>query len=101
MDIELVSIEEADAPDAFRVLFDVIYAGETWCRSLVCIGSDLSAQLGREEPVLIRTARDALLELLVVESVPVSFQLRLSAAGCTVVARGNPRANLGGATSPR
>ena len=37
MDIELVSIEEAEPPDAFAVTFDVIYAGETWCRSLVCV----------------------------------------------------------------
>ncbi len=35
MDIEFVSIQEAEPPDAFSVAFDVIYAGETWCRSLV------------------------------------------------------------------
>ncbi len=38
-DIELVSVEQAGFPDAFTVTFDVIYAGETWCRSVVGVGS--------------------------------------------------------------
>jgi len=35
MDIELVSAGEEEPPDAYAVAFDVIYSGETWCRSLV------------------------------------------------------------------
>jgi len=90
MDIELVSIEEAEPPDAFHVSFDVIYSGETWCRSLVTVGGDVATRQGWEERVAVRAARDALLELLALELVPVSFHLRLSDEGCTVLARGMP-----------
>jgi hypothetical protein len=90
MDIELVSIQEAELPDAFCVAFDVIYAGETWCRSLVSVGADVAASLEREERAVVRAARDALLELLAVEAAPVSFHLRLTGERCMVLARGRP-----------
>jgi hypothetical protein len=90
MDIELVSIQEAELPDAFHVTFDVIYAGETWCRSLVSVGADVAARLDREEREVVRAARDALLDLLAVEAAPVSFHLHLGGGGCSVLARGHP-----------
>ena len=90
MDIELVSIAEAELPDAFCVAFDVIYAGETWCRSLVSVSAEVAASLEREERAVVRAAREALLDLLSVEAGPVSFHLRLADEGCTVLARGRP-----------
>lgn len=90
MDVELVSIDEAEPPDAFEVAFDVIYAGETWCRSLVCVETAVAAQLERDERAVIGAARDALLELLAVEAAPVSFHLRLAPEGVTILARGTP-----------
>ena len=89
-DIELVAVEEAAFPDAFTVTFDVIYAGETWCRSVVEVGSAPAAELGYDERAIVGAARDALLELLVVEAVPVSFHLHLGPAGSTVLARATP-----------
>ncbi len=91
MDIELVSIAEGDPPDAYTVTFDVVYSGETWCRSMVGVGSAIAVRQGREEPAMIRLARDALLELLAAEPEPVSFQLRLTPDGTTVLARAVPR----------
>jgi hypothetical protein len=85
-----VSVERADFPDAFSVAFDVIYAGETWCRSVVEIGSALAAHLGYDERAVAGAARDALLDLLVVEVVPVSFHLHLGPARATVLARATP-----------
>ncbi len=90
MDVGLVSIEEAEPPEAFQVTFDVIYAGETWCRSLVTVGTDVAARLEREERGVVRAARDALLDLLAVETGPVSFHLHLGDDGSTVLARGRP-----------
>lgn len=90
MDIELVSIQEAEPPDAYAVAFDVIYGGETWCRSLVWVESALAARLEREERAVVVAARDALLELLALEVLPVSLEVRLAAEGCTVLARGVP-----------
>ena len=49
MDIELVSIQEAEPPGAYSVAFDVIYAGETWRRSIVDLDKAGSARLGRDE----------------------------------------------------
>jgi hypothetical protein len=92
MDIELVSIDEAEPPDVFAVTFDVIYAGETWCRSLVRVESAVAARLERDERAVIGAARDALLELLAVEAAPVSFHLRLGTEGSTVLARAAPGA---------
>lgn len=92
MDIELVSIDEAEPPDSFTVTFDVIYAGETWCRSLVRIETAAAARLERDERAVIGAARDALLELLAVEAAPVSFHLRLGTEGSTVLARAAPGA---------
>jgi len=90
MDIELVSIEEAEPPDAFSVAFDVIYAGETWCRSIVEVDAVLAARLERDEYAVMRAAREALLDLLAGESTPVSYQLRLGETGVTMLARGTP-----------
>jgi hypothetical protein len=90
MDIEFVAIDEAEYPDAFAVVFDVIYAGETWCRSLVWVGSDAAAAADRDERAVISAARNALLDALASESVPVSLQLRVGLDGSVVVARGTP-----------
>ena len=90
MDIELVSIDVEEPPDAHAVAFDVIYPGETWCRSLVRLSPDLAADLGQEEGRMIAAARDALLELLDLEAQPVSFDLRLTVDGTVVLARANP-----------
>jgi hypothetical protein len=89
-DIELVSIREAEAPNAFSVAFDVIYAGETWCRSVVDIDTAGAARLGRDEQAVVRAAREALLDLLVMEPAPVSFHLHLGAQGLAVLAKARP-----------
>ena len=90
MDIELVSLDEAESPDAFAVSFDVIYAGETWCRSLVCIDDNTANRLGRDERAVVNAAREALLGLLAVETVPVSFHLAVGIDGTVVLARATP-----------
>lgn len=90
MDIELVSAGEEEPPDAYAVAFDVIYSGETWCRSLVRLSPDIAARLDREEASMIARARDALLELLELEARPVSFDMRITAAGTLVLARAYP-----------
>ena len=90
MDIELVSIQEAEPPDAYAAAFDVIYAGETWCRSLVSVDTAAAACMGRDEYEMVRAARGALLDLLAVETVPVSLHLRLGIDGVAVLARGRP-----------
>lgn len=90
MDIEFVSIQEAEPPDAFSVAFDVIYAGETWCRSIVDVDTTASAQQDRDEQAIVRAAREALLELLDVEPAPVSFHLRLATDGTAVLAKARP-----------
>jgi hypothetical protein len=90
MDIELVSIQEAEAPDGFSVAFDVIYAGETWCRSVIDVDSLGSARLGRDEQAIVRAAREALLDLLVMEPAPVSFHLQLGGEGLAVLAKARP-----------
>ena len=91
MDIELVSVREAEPPDAYSVAFDVIYAGETWCRSIVDVDTAGSARLGRDEQAVVRAARGALLDLLVMEPAPVSFHLKLGADGLMVLAKARPR----------
>ena len=90
IDVELVSIREAEPPDAFAVAFDVIYPGETWCRSQVSVDTATAARLGRDEYAVVRAAREALLDLLAPEPAPVSFHLRLTPEGVTVLARGTP-----------
>lgn len=89
-DIELVAIEPAEPPDAYATAFDVIYAGETWCRSVVLVDATVAAAVERERPAVISAARDALLALLQYEPAPVSFCLRLTAEGTVVLARGSP-----------
>jgi hypothetical protein len=90
MDIEFVSILEAEPPDAFSVAFDVIYAGETWCRSIVDMDTAGAARLGRDEQLVVRAARETLLDLLVAEPAPVSFHIRLGAEGSEVLAKRRP-----------
>jgi hypothetical protein len=90
MDIEFVSIVEAEPPDAFSVAFDVIYAGETWCRSIVDVDATCAARLSRDEYAVVRAAREALLDLLIMEPAPVSFQVRLGTEGPAVLAKGRP-----------
>jgi hypothetical protein len=90
MDVELVSIVDGESLDAYTVTFDVIYSGETWCRSIVGVDGAVAAGLEREEYEIVRAARDALLELLAAEAEPVSFQLRLASDGTTVLARATP-----------
>lgn len=89
-DIEFVWLQQVEPPDAYAVAFDVIYAGETWCRSLVTVERAVAARLEWDERAVIGAARDALLELLGVEAAPVSFHLRLTTEGCAVLARGTP-----------
>ena len=89
-DVELVSIVDSEAADAYTVTFDVIYSGETWCRSTVGVDAAVAAQVERDEYAIIRTARDALLELLATEAGPVSFQLQLALDGTTIIARAAP-----------
>jgi hypothetical protein len=90
MDVEFVSLQEAEPPDAYAVAFDVIYAGETWCRSLVGVDTAAAARVGRDEYAVIRAARGALLDQLGTEAVPVSLHLRLGVDGVTLLARGRP-----------
>lgn len=96
IDIELVCIDPAEAPDAYVVVFDVIYAGETWCRSLVWVETAVAARVEDDRHAVITAARDALLELLAYEAVPVSYQLRLTVEGAMVLARATPGAMAGG-----
>ena len=90
MDIEFVSIQEAEPPDAFSVTFDVIYGGETWCRSIVDVERAEAIRLGYEEHAVVGAARGALLDLLEPEPGPVSFHLRLEAEGPAVLAKARP-----------
>ena len=90
MDIEFGSIQEAEPPDAFSVAFDVIYGGETWCRSIVDVGTAEAALLGRDEHAVVRAAREALLDLLAPEPAPASFHLRLGTEGPVVLAKARP-----------
>jgi hypothetical protein len=90
MDIEFVSVQEAEPPDAFSVAFDVIYAGETWCRSLVDVDAITAARLEGDELAVVRAAREVLLDLLAEEPAPVSFHLRLGTDGPEVLAKAGP-----------
>ena len=78
VDIEALGLEEGEFPDQLSVAFDVIYPGEVWCRSVVYVAPD--AAFGSEDEIIGR-ARDAL---------PVSVELRLSAAGTDVLEIGHP-----------
>jgi len=89
-DIDFVAIEEAQPPDAVTVTFDVIYGEETWCRSLVDLDTTLAARLLREDLQMVEAARNALLERLALEAVPVSFHLRVTPDGTTVLAQARP-----------
>lgn len=87
MDIEFVALTEAEDPDAFAVAFDVIYSGETWCRSEVLLARDTAAGAGCDEAAMTAAARDALLDLLAVEPSPVSLRLRLTPIGVSILDR--------------
>ncbi len=87
VDIELVGIDAAEPPDALMVTLDVIFPGETWCRSVVFVPPE-EARAGRNE--IIRRARDALVAIIESEGEPVSVELRLSPAGADVLAIGRP-----------
>jgi len=90
MDIELVSADEAASPDVLTVAFDVIYPGETWCRSVVDISAEAAGRMAHDQRIMISAARDAVLELLQVEAGPVSFHLRLEYDHTAILARGRP-----------
>ena len=89
-DIDTFGVE-VDPPDALAVAFDVIYPGETWCRSVVEVDTAVAARLSWDEQAVVRAARDALLDLLAVEPGPVSFHVRLSVEGPAVLAKARPR----------
>jgi hypothetical protein len=90
LDIDFVSIEEAPPPDAFTVTFDVIYPGETWCRSSVDLDGAVAARLLCEDLRMVAAAREALLERLTAEVRPTSFHLRLTPEGTAVLAQAQP-----------
>jgi hypothetical protein len=87
MDIEFVSLVEAEEPDVFAVTFDVIYGGETWCRSEVLIDRGASSGIGFDQAVAAAVARDALLEKVAVETAPVALRLRITNDGVEVLGR--------------
>jgi hypothetical protein len=86
VDVELVDVAPAEPPDVAVVTFDVIYPGETWCRSVVYVAPGVAC--GDEEAV--PRARDALLALAELEGLPVAFELRLTSEGTTVLDRRVP-----------
>lgn len=85
-----MSLAEGEPSDTYLVAFDVIYPGETWCRSVVVVEEAVAAGLQHDWRAVVRVARDALLVMLAVEAAPVSFQLRLTTEGVTVLARATP-----------
>lgn len=87
VDIDLVGVQPAEPPDALAIGFDVTYPGETWCRCLVLVGPDVT---GASEDELVRRARDTLVEVLEAAGEPLSVELRLTAGGYCVIARGRP-----------
>lgn len=87
VDIELVGVDVAEPPDALTVTLDVIFPGETWCRSVVFVAPE-EARTDRDE--IIRSARDALVAVIESEGEPVSVELRLSPRGADVIAIGRP-----------
>lgn len=86
VDIELVAVESAHPPDRFVVTFDVVYPGETWCRSLVYVAPTVVA----DEQDLVSLARDALVPFLEMEGQPVSLELRLTPTGPVILGRRLP-----------
>jgi hypothetical protein len=87
VDIDALGLEEAEHPDQLSVAFDVTYPGEVWCRSVVFVAPD--AAYGSEDEIIGR-ARDALLAVVEADALPVSVELRLSAAGVTLLEIGHP-----------
>jgi hypothetical protein len=87
IDVDLVSFESADHPDAYELYFDVTYPGETWCRSVVRVAGDLAFP---SEEAVVSQARDALVGLLEREARPASAAIRLDAAGVTLIALDYP-----------
>jgi len=86
VDVELVAVEAAEPPDLALVTFDVVYPGETWCRSLVYVTPGVTA--GEDD--LVSRSRDALLTFLEREGQPVALEVRLSPEGPVVLDRRLP-----------
>lgn len=87
VDIDMLGVEVAEAPDALAIAFDVTFPGETWCRSLVLIAPEL-AHLPENE--LVGRARDALFAELEAAGEPISVELRLTPTATIVLASGRP-----------
>lgn len=87
IEVELVEVTEADPPDAWIVSFDVIYPGETWCRSLVRLSPTVSLA---QESDLVGQARDALLAVLELQPGPASAEIRVGSEGTEVLRLGTP-----------
>lgn len=96
IDIELVDLSEAAAPDAIEAIFDVIYPGETWVRSRVLVSPLAMAALsaggsageGAGERAVVSAARDALATVLEQASGPLSVELRLTEGAVEVLRSG-------------
>jgi hypothetical protein len=87
VDVELVEVAPGELPDVWTIVFDVIYPGETWCRSLVRL-SPASSQGNELE--LVGRARDALLAILELQAGPASADIRVAPEGTTVLRLGSP-----------
>ncbi|GAB4254646.1 MAG: hypothetical protein Kow00129_15670 [Thermoleophilia bacterium] len=103
VDVELVSLEEGAPGEDLEIVFDVVYPGETWTRSIVRVtpaaraalevGSGGPAGRGVAGSGLVSRARDVLLFQLEREVSPVSLDLRLEPERVEVLVR--RRADLG------
>jgi hypothetical protein len=87
VDIDTLGVESAEPPDVLAIAFDVTYPGETWCRSLVLITSELAYM---PEYELVSRARDALIEVLEAAGEPVSVEIRLTPTETVMLASGRP-----------
>jgi hypothetical protein len=87
VDVELVEVTAGRPPDLWQVVFDVIYPGETWCRSIVRLTMDFVEE---GELELVGRARDALVAVLERQSGPVSTDIRVTPAGTAVLRLGRP-----------
>ncbi len=87
MDIDMLGVEPAEPPDSLEIAFDVTFPGETWCRSLVYISSEV---LVGSEFELVAAARDALIAVIDGEGRPVSVTMRLGPSGAEVLSVAAP-----------
>ncbi|NLT35617.1 MAG: hypothetical protein GXX83_06940 [Gaiellales bacterium] len=98
MDIEVVDAAYVATAEAWLVVFDVIYPGETWCRSEVWLQPDAVRPVaegggdpgGPGSPPLISLARDHLLGHLEAEGAPVSLVVDVTSSGSSVRDRARP-----------